>query len=235
MSLPGRSYLLLLILYFSCNLLQAQAFHYTGQADTSNTENSTAERSRYQTGISGRWHTRLGISALADRGYVSLPFSYELHSILNIRGIQLQPAISWGYLHRNEDRDELHPEYDEFTDYYEGILYGMFEVHKQWRIWRGMLGGSLHTGLGLGSYKEQYYNLFEETTEWDQGVSWIASAGTQLEVKIPELPTMVSDVRFYITPNYGTSYTVSHGIRGNLLQIAGVWGIVIATIVLLSG
>jgi hypothetical protein len=192
-------------------------------------------RPHQQTGISGRWQTRLGISSLADRGYLSLPFVWVLPEKLSLRGIQLQPAVSFGYLHRNEDRDELHPEYDEFTDYYEGIFYGMFEVHRQWRFWRGTMGGSLHTGFGLGYSVEQYYNLFEEIQVWEKSGTWIASAGIQLEAKIPELPTMVSDVRFYSTPNYGTSYVVSYGIRGNLLQIVGAWGLVIATYVLLSG
>lgn len=235
MSLPCRDYLLLLILCFSCSLIKAQAFHYTGQVDTSNTENSAAGQIRYHTGISGRWHTRLGISALADRGYVSLPFSYELPAKLNLRGIQFQPSIACGYLHRNEDRDEHHPEYEEFTDYYESIFYGIFELHKPWRTWYGRLGGSLHTGFGLGYSIEQYYNLFEEIQEWEKGVAWIASAGIQLEVKIPELPTMVSDVRFYSTPNYGTSYVVSYGIRGNLLHVVSAWGLVIATVLILSG
>jgi hypothetical protein len=235
MSLPRRGCLLLLILFFSYSYLQAQAFYSTGQVDTSNTENSAAEQSRYKTGITGRWQSRLGISSLADRGYFSLPLFWELPRKFTLQGIQLQPAISWGYLHRNEDRDELHPEYDEFTDYYEGIFYGIFEIHKQWRIWQGMLGGSLHTGFGLGSYAENYYNLFEETTEWYRGVSWIASAGIQVEAKVPELPTMVSDVRFFVTPNYGASYVVSYGIRGKLLQIISAWGLIIATYILLEG
>jgi hypothetical protein len=235
MSLPCRGYLLLPIFFFSYSLLQAQAFHFTGQADTSNTESYKMMPAQYHRGISGRWQTRLGISALADRGYITFPFSYELPRKLNLRGIEFQPAIAWGYLHRSEDRDEHHPEYEEFTDYYEGIFYGMFEVHKQWRVWDGMIGGSLHAGFGLGSYKENFYNLFDEITEWYQGVSWIVSTGILLEAKIPELPTMVSDVRFYSTPNYGTSYVVSYGIRGNLLQIVGAWGLIIATYFLLAG
>jgi hypothetical protein len=207
-----------------------------GQGDTTSTEASKTIPAQYQTGISGRWQTRLGIPLLGDRLYVSFPFVYELPIEFSLREVELQPAIAWGYLLRYEDRLEHLP--DGFTDYYEGIFYGMFEVHRQWRIWQGMLGGSLHTGLGLGYSVEEYYRYYDVIQERERSgdLAWIASAGIQLEAKIiPELPTMVSDVRLYHTPGYGTSYVLSCGIRGKLLQIVGAWGLIIATYLLLQG
>ena len=94
MSLPCRGYLLLLISFFSYSWLQAQTFHYSGQTDTSSTKSNKTSQAQYQRGISGRWHTRLGISALADREYYSFPFAYELPFKINLRGIELQPAIA---------------------------------------------------------------------------------------------------------------------------------------------
>ena len=156
--------------------------------------------------------------------------AYYIPWELTILGLPLRPAISAGVMGRHRCESDR---YGSTTEWYETASSCQVELHKSWGGSGQRVTGSFYGGFGLG--KVYYFvELDQEEDIRHQGLSAIIHAGVEAQVDIPRFPDLAGGLVWMTTPHYGSSFLLTFGQKGNLLQLGLTGGVIIAVVAAVS-